>query len=67
MIREVRKLLQRIQERDELAFLFLGQIHREALIVEIHGLQQGRGGTVVKIGRPSRQAAQNRTLDAIQI
>src|SRR5277367_3111566 len=67
MIREVLKLLQGIQERNELAFLLLGQIHREALVVKIHRLQQRCGGSIVKVRRPSRQAAQNRTLDAIHI
>jgi hypothetical protein len=67
MIREVLKLLQGIQERDELALLFLGQIHREALVVKIHRLQQGRGGAIVKVRCSCRQAAQYRTLDAIHI
>ena len=40
---------QRIEKRFKVAFLFLGQSHLEALIVEIHQLAQIRSGAVVKV------------------
>src|SRR5450631_1243574 len=57
----------RIEESDQLAFLLFAQCHLESLIVEIHQLEQVRRGAVVEIGCARRKAAQNRSLQTIEV
>ena len=55
------------QEGDQLLLLFLGQIHLESLIVEIHELVQVGGGAVVEIRRAGRESPQDRALTAVEV
>src|SRR5262245_45567893 len=46
---------QRLQERDEIRLLLVGETQLEARIVEVDDIAQGRGGAVVEIGRAPRE------------
>ena len=54
--------LQRFEKSDQLRFLLVGQIHSEALVVEIGDLLEVSGRAVMEKGRASRQTAQDRPL-----
>src|SRR5262245_38891434 len=55
--------LQRLQERDEVRLLSVGQSKLEAAVVELHHLLECGSRPVVEIGRAGGQAAKDRSLE----
>ena len=47
--------------------LLLGESSPEPLVVEIHRIQQCRGGAVVEVRRARRQSAQDGSLDLADV
>src|SRR5262249_5234096 len=58
---------QRIEKIDQILFLPPGESNPEPLVVEIHRVQQRRGGAVVKIGGARGQSTQDRSLDLAEV
>src|SRR5580700_7496006 len=58
---------ERVQEGDEVLLLFVGEIHLEALVVEVDELLQVGGSAVVEVGSACGEAAKDGALAAIDI
>ncbi len=55
--------LQRPQEGDEILLLLRAQVEVEARVVEVDGVQQRCGRTIVEVGRARGQTAKDRTFE----
>ena len=58
---------QRLQERDEIGSLLIGEDEAQMRLVVAHDIVERRGNAVVEVGRPRRERAQRRRLESAEI